>query len=191
MVTLVSLEAAESQNSAILSAKLKRHFSGKHGARAHILDVRDDPCVYTRTLRILDALRSVPPGAEIVFCPIAFYRFSGDKAVWLEFSNRLAEASSLRTTIDLHVMLFARDDPHELLDEFLGRGVSSHGFGSLEEARDFVFDSTKTAKKPLGHPFAFVSYVFDLPRFGADTPALLDAVCDRMVFAVAKSAARR
>lgn len=176
---LVSLEAAESQNSAILSAKLKRHFSGKTSCRSHVLDVRDDPCVYTRTARILEAISVVPEGTEVVFCPIPFYKFEGDKGLWLEFVNRLS--SKVGGRIESHVMLFARDDRHELLDQYIGRGVTTHGFSSLEEATDFDHDSMKTAKTPVGHPFRFSSYVFQIPRFAADTPALLDLVCDNML----------
>jgi hypothetical protein len=182
---LVSLEAAESQNSAILSAKLKRHFSGKSMGRSHVLDVRDDPCVYARTARIMEAISAVPDGVDVAFCPIPFYKFDGDKGLWLEFANRLA--SKVGGRVKLHVMLFARDDRHELLDQYIGRGVSAHGFSSIEQAANFEHDSMKTARTPVGHPFAFSNYVFQIPRFAADTPALLDLACDGMLRVVEKS----
>lgn len=173
---LVTVEAADTQNASILSAKFKRRFSGN--PRSVVLDVQDDTCPYSRSARIFDALRGVDHSAEFVFCPVPFYRFSGCKATWLELVNRLASSHGVAIT---HVMLFVFGDSHEMLDEYLDRGVASHGSRTLEDALDFAHDSEKTFSAPLGHPFPYRNFRYEVPRFAADVPALLESLFERMV----------
>lgn len=191
MVTLVTVEAPDSHSAVILGAKLKRWFyrhehDPKRREKTVVLDFRDDACPYVRARRFLEAASKIPDDAEIAFCPVPFYSFRGDARTWFEFSNLVSEKLSLETKVDVHVMLFLVLDEHELLDESIGKQASEtrHWPLSIESAEDWNEDSVRTAKNPVGHPFKALSFVVPVPRFAADTPALIDDICEKMIKSV-------